>query len=64
MKMSEQTYKELKIAIDSIGGIISGASMRNRWDTLFACGFPVSRLYNEGLNDEHIETALRRMAHD
>jgi hypothetical protein len=32
---------------------------RFRWDVFHASGFPVKRLYAAGLNDDHIDTALR-----
>jgi hypothetical protein len=34
---------------------------RHRWDALLASRFPVSTLYDAGLNDEHIDTALKHI---
>ena len=64
MKMTASLFAELQAAIDAIGGITTGASMLQRWNTLHASRFDTRRLYDAGLNDEHIDTALRRMAHD
>ncbi len=55
MKMRPETYKDLKAAIARTGM----TAKRARWDALWASGFDVARLYKEGLNDEHIDTALR-----
>lgn len=33
--------------------------MRYRWDVLHASRFDVCELYAQGLNDNHIDTALR-----
>jgi len=35
--------------------------MRARWDTLHASKFPTATLYNAGLSDSHIDTALRKI---
>jgi hypothetical protein len=61
MRISPELFAELKEAIDAVGGITDGASMRNRWDTLWASRYDVSKLYRAGLDDGHIDTALRRM---
>jgi len=37
-------------------------SERKRWDALWASGFPAMELYNAGLNDAHIDTALKKIA--
>lgn len=34
---------------------------RFRWDMLHASGFNTKPLYDAGLNDSHIDTALRRI---
>jgi len=34
---------------------------RFRWDMLHASGFDVGALYRAGLDDKHIDTALRRI---
>jgi hypothetical protein len=63
MKMSQEFFTRLQEAIDNVaGGITPESTMRNRWDALWRSKFPVNDLYNAGLNDEHIDTALRRMA--
>ena len=62
MKMAKDLFEELRIAIDAVGGLTPEATMRNRWDQLFRSGFPVKRLYDAGLNDDHIDTALRQTA--
>lgn len=36
---------------------------RARWDVLHYSGFPVRRLYDAGLQDPHIDTALRKILH-
>ncbi len=37
---------------------------RARWDTLHASGYPTAPLYKEdGLNDAHVDTALRKILH-
>jgi hypothetical protein len=64
MKISKERLEELRVAIDAVGGITSGASMRNRWDQLWRSGFDTRKLYDDGLNDQHIDTALRAIAHD
>jgi hypothetical protein len=62
MKMSDDLFDDLRAAIDSVGGLVPEASMRNRWDALWRSGFNLSQLYKAGLNDDHIDTALRRIA--
>lgn len=36
---------------------------RARWDVLYASKYPAGVCYDEGLNDDHIDTALRRIMH-
>ena len=62
MKMSPVLFTELAAAIDATIILAPGATMRERWNALFASGFPVNRLYDSGLNDNHIDTALRAIA--
>jgi hypothetical protein len=62
MKMSGTLFADLRSAIEASGGLVQGASMRNRWDALWRSGFPTQRLYAAGLNDDHIDTALRLIA--
>lgn len=64
MKMTPELFREVLAAVDAIGGITTGASMLQRWNTLHASGFPTKRLYDAGLDDDHIDTALRLMARD
>ena len=61
MKMSDSTYLALAAAIEPFN-LQPDTTMRQRWDSLWASGFDVNRLYAEGLNDNHIDTALRRIA--
>lgn len=64
MKISKELLEELRAAIDAVGGITTGASLLQRWNTLHASGYATSKLYTAGLNDDHIDTALRSIAHD
>lgn len=64
MKISKQRLMELRAAIEAAGGLTSAAGMRDRWDALWRSGYDVNKLYNDGLNDDHIDTALRAIAHD
>lgn len=78
MKMSEQHYAQLRLAILSALPKIPTAAqyaardpvipridrakdtaMRHRWDALWAARFDCKPLYDAGLNDNHIDTALR-----
>lgn len=67
MKISADRYNELSAAM---GEILSPArearykrddlsAGRYRWDSLHESGFDTRLLYDDGLNDEHIDTALR-----
>lgn len=62
MKMSPELFAELSAAIARVGGLTPQAAMRTRWDQLWRSRFNVMRLYNSGLDDEHIDTALRRIS--
>ena len=64
MKISQELLAELRTAIDLAGGIAASASMRQRWDLLWASRFDTRKLYAAELNDDHIDTALRAIAHD
>lgn len=66
MKINANTYTELRDAVSPIMRHFPHKPMteRLRWDCLWASKFPVSRLYSEGLNDSHIDTALRAIAKD
>lgn len=37
------------------------SAMRFRWDMMHASGFNTAPLYRAGLNDSHIDTALRNI---
>jgi hypothetical protein len=65
MKMKPETYAALKAAVVPIMkhmAPLGELNRRKQWDCLWASKFPVSRLYDEGLYDNHIETALRAIA--
>jgi hypothetical protein len=64
MTMPKALFEELTSAIDAVGGLTSTATMRNRWDQLWRSQYPVKKLYDAGLNDNHIDTALRHIARD
>lgn len=73
MKMHRQDYLALESAIlqrftaaDRVAiwsrYVARGLSAtRFRWDMLHASGFDTRPLYAAGLNDDHIDTALRRI---
>ena len=72
MKMDRDTFASLKAAIDSLfAGKMAEhwneykargfSAERFRWDALHASGFKTAPLYSAGLNDSHIDTALRRI---
>jgi hypothetical protein len=62
MKMLPQDYAQLRESIRHNGGLPSGATMRQRWDALYASQIDIPALYRAGLNDDHIDTALRHIA--
>jgi hypothetical protein len=71
MKISKQDYLALHDAIHAVLGQypLAGnayrscglSDMRFRWDLLHASKFDTSALYAAGLNDTHIDTALRQI---
>jgi hypothetical protein len=67
MKMSPATYAKLRAAIEPRLAPIrfAPAVLRQRWDILWAAvdagEFDMKEAYREGLNDDHIDTALRRI---
>ena len=64
MKMQKELYRELYDAIITVVPAIRNPAtygMRQRWDALFASQYPVKKLYDAGLNDNHIDTALRNI---
>ena len=64
MKMTRATYEALSDAVLPIMRKVAHMPLneRLRWDCLFASKFPIERLYNEGLDDNHVDTALRAIA--
>jgi len=75
MKITKELYSELEKAIDSVftGPVApkeefhkrynaQGLSdMRFNWDCLYRSKFPIQKLYDAGLNDTHINTALAKI---
>jgi hypothetical protein len=63
MKMSAPLYAELNQALRPYLHATSCTTMRQRWDMLWcavdAGAFDIRKAYAEGLNDAHIDTALR-----
>lgn len=67
MKMAQGTFEALKAAVlakhdpdHKAAYLEKGLSpMRYRWDCFHASHYDVMALYREGLNDSHIDTALR-----
>lgn len=62
MKMTAKQYAPLYRAVAPLLRGKRKITERDRWDALWMSGFPVERLYAAGLNDDHIDTALRRIA--
>ena len=73
MKMQPATFRALRAVIlseftpQALRNVASAhkayglSAERFRWDVLHASTFDSNRLYNEGLNDSHIDTALRQI---
>ncbi|RPI47200.1 MAG: hypothetical protein EHM67_00020 [Hyphomicrobiaceae bacterium] len=73
MKMHQQDFLALEAAIKNRFSAADRVAMwsryvardlgakRFRWDLLHASGFDTRGLYAAGLNDSHIDTALRRI---
>jgi len=69
MKMHRQDYLALRAACHAVMAQFDGVgyptahltSERIRWDIMHASEFNTSTLYDTGLNDSHIDTALRRI---
>ena len=59
MKIPKDLYKDLERAIWPVLHTTNGNSVRQRWDALWLSKYDVRKLYNAGLNDDHIDTALR-----
>ena len=68
MKMDPTTFAQLRAAIAGpMGKIMADGEVspeRARWDALWASGFDAAPLYLAGLNDDHIDTALRKIARE
>ena len=65
MKITPDDYQSLS---DAVAPIMRrhhniGWTERARWDALWASKFPVNTLYHY-LNDDHVDTALRRISRD
>lgn len=61
MRMSKELYRELDNAVRPFLHLNSANTMRHRWDMLWASKFDVRKFYDAGLNDDHIDTALRKI---
>jgi hypothetical protein len=60
MKCPLSLYNELHEAI--MAELPCGdENTRQRWDLFWRSDYPIQRLYDAGLNDDHIDTALRRI---
>jgi hypothetical protein len=62
MKIPQDLYIDLCSTVMPHMPLDGQNSMRKRWDAMWASGFDIMRLYNAGLNDAHIDTALKRIA--
>jgi hypothetical protein len=68
-KMNEELFSKLKAAIVPLMqktpfAVYKGkglSAQRYRWDLLHASRFDTNQLYKAGLNDSHIDTALRKI---
>ncbi len=61
MKMSKETFAKLAEAVN----VPQGATERQRWDALWQAVDARRITYHEvfrGLHDDHVDTALRRLA--
>ena len=62
MKMSRDEFERLKAVVSPY---MKPGGVRERWDALWAAvdagEYDVGPLYRAGLNDAHIDTALRRV---
>ena len=64
MKIHPQDYIALRNAVLPFRAQGNPMTMRDRWDMLWRSGFDIAPLYRAGLNDDHIDTALRRIVKD
>lgn len=64
MKMSSGDFASLSAAVKphlASTADPAHSPMRQRWDAMNKSGFNTSPLYKAGLNDNHIDTALRKI---
>jgi hypothetical protein len=64
MKMSSGDFAALSAAVTphlASTADPAHSAMRQRWDAMHASGFGTAPLYKSGLNDDHIDTALRKI---
>ena len=64
MKMSPGDFAALHAAVSphmASTANPANSAMRQRWDALHKSGYNTSPLYKSGLNDAHIDTALRKI---
>ena len=64
MKMSASDFAALRTAVTphlATTADPSQSAMRQRWDAMHKSGFDTRPLYKAGLNDDQIDTALRRI---
>ncbi len=62
MRISTNLFNELLKAVRPYMSRYAHSNERARWNALWASRFDVRRLYDEGLNDKHIDTALKKIA--
>jgi hypothetical protein len=64
MKMSSGDFASLRAAVTphmASTADPSHSAMRQRWDAMNKSGYDTRPLYKAGLNDDHIDTALRKI---
>lgn len=67
MKMTQPQYAALRKACSPHGALLNRPELsaeRNRWDMLHASRYDTHGLFRAGLNDDHIDTALRKIARE
>jgi hypothetical protein len=62
VKIPQDLYLALRDAVSPRMPLDGMNSERKRWDALWTSGFDTRRLYDAGLNDSHIDTALKKIA--
>ena len=66
MKMTKEDYQNLRDAIINVplvGILLSRSSMSHRWGLFYQVSSSFRHLY-EYLNDDHIDTALRKIVRE